>query len=67
MKQVEFDRLQRESANMTSILESFGEFYDRVTAVNENTLLLSNAYGDKMNVNIEDHVNNVIMDYVYKM
>lgn len=61
------NRLQRESANMSSVLESFGEFYDRVTTVNENTLLLSNAYGDKMNVNIEDHVNNVIMDYVYKM
>lgn len=62
-----FNRLQRESANMSSILESFGQFYDRVSTVNENTIILSNAYGDKMNVNIEDHVNNVIMDYVYKM
>lgn len=64
---VVLNRLQRESANLSSVLETFDGNYDKISLLNENTALLSNKFGDKVQVNLEDHVNNVIMDYVYKM
>lgn len=62
------NRLQRESANMSNILDAFGEFYDMVSTIpgNSTDIVLSNAYGDKMRVNLESHVENAIMDYVSK-
>lgn len=64
---VVLNRLQRESANLSSVLETFDGNYDKISLLNENTALLSNKFGDKVQVNLEDHVNNIIMDYVYKM
>ena len=65
--QTVLNRLQRESANVTQILETFNTFYDKISYIGENTLLLTNAYGDKIYANLENHVDNIITDYVFKM
>lgn len=59
-------RLQRESANMDLILNTFDGIYDKISLVNENTITLTNAMGGKISVNLENHVQNLIMDYVSK-
>lgn len=59
-------RLQKESANMDAILNTFDGIYDKITMVNENTVMLTNAMGGKISVNLENHVQNLIMDYVSK-
>lgn len=59
-------RLQRESANMDVILNTFDGIYDKISMVNENTIMLTNAMGGKISVNLENHVQNLIMDYVTK-
>lgn len=56
-------RLQRESANLDTILEAFDGIYESISQVNENTILLSNRMGGKIYVNLEEHVQNLIMDY----
>lgn len=61
------ERLQRESANVSRIMETFEGLYDKVTLLNENTLALTSRYGEYIEVNLEKHVNNVIMDYCFKM
>ena len=60
------NRLQRESANMDLILNTFDGIYDKISLVNENTIMLTNAMGGKISVNLENHVQNLIMDYVSK-
>ena len=59
-------RLQKESANMDTILSTFDGIYDKISMVNENTVMLTNAMGGKISVNLENHVQNLIMDYVSK-
>ena len=61
------NRLQRESANLSNIIEALECIYDNITLVNENTLLMTSKYGEKVRVNLEDHISNVIMNYVWKM
>ena len=61
------NRLQRESANMDAILNTFDGIYDKISMVNENTIMLTNAMGGKISVNLENHVQNLIMDYVTKL
>lgn len=61
------NRLQRESANLTKIVETFDGVYDKITLLNENTLLLTDRFGEKLYVNLENHIDNIIMDYVFKM
>lgn len=60
------NRLQRESANMDLILNTFDGIYDKISLVNENTIVLTNAMGGKISVNLENHVQNLIMNYVSK-
>jgi hypothetical protein len=60
------NRLQRESANLDCILNTFDGIYDKITQVNENTIMLTNAMGGRISVKLEDHVQNLIMDYVTK-
>ena len=59
-------RLQKESANLDTILNTFDGIYDKISMVNENTIMLTNAMGGKISVNLENHVQNLIMDYVSK-
>lgn len=59
-------RLQKESANLDTILTTFDGIYDKISMVNENTIMLTNAMGGKISVNLENHVQNLIMDYVTK-
>lgn len=61
------NRLQRESASISTITETFEGLCDNVTLLENGKLLLSTRYGEKMYVNLENHVDNIIMDYVYKM
>lgn len=59
-------RLQRESANLDCILNTFDGIYNKISQVDENTIMLTNAMGGKISVNLENHVQNLIMDYVTK-
>lgn len=61
------NRLQRESANITTIIETFDGLYDKIDLVSENRLLLTDRFGEKISVNLENHIDNIIMDYVFKM
>lgn len=65
--QTVLNRLQRESANVTQILETFENFYDKVSYVGENKIMLTSAYGDKIYANLEAHVDKIITDYVFKL
>ena len=61
------NRMQRESANLSMITEAFDGLFDQVTLISENSLLLTSKFGERIIVNLENHVDNIIMDYVYKM
>ncbi len=62
------NRLQRESANISSILETFEGITDKITlSENGNKIYLTNAFGDRFTLRLEDHIDNLIMDYVYGM
>ena len=56
-------RLQRESANMDTILSTFDGIYDKIST-RGNSVMLTNAMGGRIEVNLESHVQNLIMDYV---
>jgi hypothetical protein len=56
-------RLQRESASLDTILNTFDGIMDNVGLVNENTILLTSRFGEKIYVNLENHIDNLIMDY----
>lgn len=58
-------RLQRESANVDTILSTFDGIYDKIST-RGNSVVLTNAMGGKIEVNLESHVQNLIMDYVSK-
>ena len=60
------NRLQRESANISSILETFEGIADKVTLTNNGRYInLTNAFGDRFTLRLEDYVDNLIMDYVW--
>ena len=61
------NRLQRESANLSQIVETFDGLYDNITLLDEHTLLMTNRFGDRITTNLENHVSNIIMDYVWKI
>lgn len=61
------NRLQRESANVYKIMETFEGLYDKVTLLNEHTVALTSKYGEHIEVNLENHIENIVMDYVFKM
>lgn len=61
------NKLQRESANVTTILETFDAIYDKISLINENQLLLTSRFGDKISVNLERYVSNCILNYAFKM
>lgn len=57
------NRLQRESANLDKIVSTFDGIMDQISLVNENTVMLTSRFGDKFLVNLESHIDNLIMDY----
>jgi hypothetical protein len=61
------NRLQKESANLSMIVDALDGIFDNITMIGESTVLLTDRYGQRLTVNLEDHVDNIIMDYVYKM
>ena len=61
------NKMQRESANLTQIVESFNTLYDKITLIDENTLALTSRFGEKILVNLEQHVSNILMDYAFKI
>ena len=56
-------RLQRESANIDMILNTFDGLYDTIEQISENKIVLTDRFGEKIYANLESHVSNVIMDY----
>ena len=62
------NRLQRESANISTITDTFSGIMDKITYIKEsNMVMLTSRFGDKFYVNLDNHVENLIMDYVFKM
>lgn len=61
------NRLQRESASISAITDVFEGLCDNVTLMENGKLMLSTRFGEKIYVNLENHVDNIIMDYVFKM
>lgn len=61
------NRLQRESASVSTITDTFEGLCDNVTLSENGKLILSTRYGEKIYVNLENHIDNIIMDYVFKM
>lgn len=59
-------RLQRESANLDTILNTFDGIMDNVGLVNESTIRLTSRFGDKIYVNLENYIDNLIMDFASK-
>lgn len=57
------NRLQRESANLDKIVNTFDGIMDKITLVNENTIMLTSRFGERFMVNLENHIENLIMDY----
>lgn len=57
------DRLQKESANLDKIVSTFDGIMDQITLVNESTVMMTNAYGDKYYINLETHIDNLISDF----
>lgn len=60
------NRLQRESASISSILESFEGLADDVKVV-DNKLRLNTKFGETIYLNLDEQVDNLIMNYVYGM
>ena len=56
-------RLQRESANLDKVVSTFDGIMDNISLVNESTVMMTNRFGDKFYVNLENHIDNLIMDY----
>ena len=61
------NRLQKESANITTILETFNGIYDDIRLKEGNKLQMISRFGDNIEVNLEHHVSNILMDYAFKM
>ena len=59
------NKLQRESAGIDSILNTFEGIADRVTLTENNKIRLSTRYGETIYINLDEHVDNLIMNYVY--
>ncbi len=57
------NRLQRESANLDKIVSTFDGIMDNITLVSESTVMLTSRFGEKFVVNLENHIENLIMDY----
>lgn len=57
------NRLQRESANLDRIVSTFDGIMDQITLVNENTVMMTNRFGDKYYINLETHIDNLISDF----
>lgn len=62
------NRLQRESASISAITETFEGLVDNITYLREsNQLCLSTRYGERIYMNLDNYVNNLIENYVFKM
>ena len=59
------NRLQRESASIDCILNTFDGLADRIAIVENNKLRMSTKYGEIIYLNLDEHVENLIMNYVY--
>ena len=58
------NKLQRESANIGTILETFENIADRVV-LEGNNIILSNAIGDRFVLPLDNYVNNLIMNHIW--
>ena len=60
------NRLQRESANLDKIVNTFDGIMDNIMLIDENHIMLTSRFGEKITVNLENHIENLIMDYSMK-
>ena len=63
--QIVLNKLQRESANINTVLETFDKIADKITiSENGKYVILTNAFGDRFKLQLENYVDNLIMDYI---
>ena len=60
------NRLQRESANLDKVLNTFDGIMDQINLVNESTVMMTSRFGDKFYVNLENHIDNLIMEFAMR-
>lgn len=60
------NRLQRESANLDKVLSTFDGIMDQINLVNESTVMMTSRFGDKFYVNLENHIDNLIMEFAMR-
>ena len=60
------NKLQRESANLDKVLNTFDGIMDQINLVNESTVMMTSRFGDKFYVNLENHIDNLIMEFAMR-
>ena len=60
------NRLQRESANFSNILEAVEGRFDKLSIIDERNVIMTSKYGEKVTVYLEDFIDNNIMDFAFK-
>lgn len=60
------NKLQRESANLDKVLNTFDGVMDQINLVNESTVMMTSRFGDKFYVNLENHIDNLIMEFAMR-
>ena len=61
------NRLQRESASIDSIVNTFDGLADNVVVTENGKLRMNTRFGETIYLNLDDHIDNLIMNYVYGM
>ena len=60
------NKLQRESANLDKVLNTFDGIMDQINLVNESTVMMTSRFGDKFYINLENHIDNLIMEFAMR-
>ena len=59
------NRLQRESASIDAIVNTFDGLADNVVVTENGKLRMNTRFGETIYLNLDEHIDNLIMNYVY--
>ena len=59
------NRLQRESASIDAIVNTFEGLADNVAVTESGKLRMNTRFGETIYLNLDEHIDNLIMNYVY--
>ena len=60
------NKLQIDSSNLDKVLNTFDGIMDQINLVNESTVMMTSRFGDKFYVNLENHIDNLIMEFAMR-